>query len=109
MALCYHTVIFSIQSKPYPMSRWLSALFTALARKLLFLFVRTHVIPEDLSQLRIDPDKPVCYVLQTRFFSNLLVLDQEAHRRFRGGRSQLFRAAAPARSPATTSVCAAAS
>jgi glycerol-3-phosphate O-acyltransferase len=80
MALCYHTVIFSIQSKPYPMSRWLSALFTALARKLLFLFVRTHVIPEDLSQLRIDPDKPVCYVLQTRFFSNLLVLDQETRR-----------------------------
>lgn len=59
------------------MTKWLSALFTLIARKFLFLFVRTHVIPEDLQQLQLDPDKPVCYVLQTRFFSNLLVLDHE--------------------------------
>ncbi len=62
------------------MSKWLSTLFISLARKLLFLFVRTNVIPEDLAQLQIDPNKPVCYVLQTRFFSNLLVLDQETRR-----------------------------
>lgn len=62
------------------MSQWLSTLFTAIARKLLFLFVRTQVIPEDLTQLQLDPDKPVCYVLQTRFFSNLLVLDHETRK-----------------------------
>lgn len=62
------------------MSKWLSTIFISLARKLLFLFVRTNVIPEDLNQLQIDPNKPVCYVLQTRFFSNLLVLDQETRR-----------------------------
>ncbi|HQV40556.1 MAG: glycerol-3-phosphate 1-O-acyltransferase PlsB [Moraxellaceae bacterium] len=62
------------------MTQWFSALFTAIARKLLFLFVRTNVIPEDLSLLQLDPDKPVCYVLQTRFFSNLLVLEQETRR-----------------------------
>lgn len=62
------------------MSQWLSTLFTSIARKLLFLFVRTQVIPEDLTQLQLDPDKPVCYVLQTRFFSNLLVLDHETRK-----------------------------
>ncbi len=62
------------------MTQWFSALFNLLARKLLFIFVRTKVIPEDLHQLGLDPDKPVCYVLQTRFFSNLLVLEQETRR-----------------------------
>jgi len=59
------------------MSKWLSTLFSLIARKFLFLFVRTHIIPEDLQQLQLDPDKPICYVLQTRFFSNLLVLEHE--------------------------------
>ncbi len=62
------------------MFQWLSNLFLLFARKLLYIFVRTTVLPEDLQQLQIDPDKPVCYVLQTRFLSNLLVLDTETRR-----------------------------
>lgn len=48
-----------------------------LARKFLYLWVRTQVFPEDIRDLHLDPHKPVCYVLQTRFFSNLLVIDRE--------------------------------
>ncbi len=51
-----------------------------LARKFLYLWVRTHVFPENLKELQINPDKPVCYVLQTRYFSNLLVIDRETRR-----------------------------
>ena len=62
------------------MLKWLSNLFLLVTRKLLYVFVRTTVLPEDLKQLQLDPDKPVCYVLQTRFFSNLLVLETETRR-----------------------------
>ncbi|MCC2637905.1 MAG: plsB [Moraxellaceae bacterium] len=58
----------------------LSNFFLLLARKLLYIFVRTTILPEDLKQLQIDPDKPVCYVLQTRFLSNLLVLETETRK-----------------------------
>lgn len=58
----------------------LSNLFLLLARKLLYVFVRTTILPENLQQLGIDPDKPVCYVLQTRFLSNLLVLEKETRK-----------------------------
>lgn len=58
----------------------LSNLFLLLARKLLYVFVRTTIVPENLQQLGINPDKPVCYVLQTRFFSNLLVLEKETRK-----------------------------
>ncbi|MCD6061000.1 MAG: plsB [Moraxellaceae bacterium] len=62
------------------MPQWLSNLFLLFARKLLYIFVRTTVLPEDLKQLQLDPDKPVCYVLQTRFLSNLLVLETETRK-----------------------------
>ena len=58
----------------------LSNLFLLLARKLLYVFVRTTILPEDLKALGIDSNKPVCYVLQTRFFSNLLVLEKETRK-----------------------------
>lgn len=61
------------------MLNWLGTLFLSLARKLLYTLVHTTVLPEDLHQLQLDPDKPVCYVLQTRFFSNLLVMEAETH------------------------------
>lgn len=51
-----------------------------LARKFLFIWVKTQVFPEDLKDLKLDPNKPVCYVLQTRYFSNLLVIDRETKR-----------------------------
>ncbi|WP_052452086.1 glycerol-3-phosphate 1-O-acyltransferase PlsB [Noviherbaspirillum autotrophicum] len=47
------------------------------ARKLLYLWVRTHVLPQEPASLELDPDKPVVYVLQRRFLSNLLVLSRE--------------------------------
>ncbi len=51
-----------------------------LARKILYLWVRTQVFPENLGELNLDPSKPICYVLQTRFFSSLLVIDRETRR-----------------------------
>ena len=51
--------------------------FVYAARKLLYLFVRTQVLPQDLRALGIDPEQPVVYVMQRRFFSNYLVLSRE--------------------------------
>ncbi|MDI1301095.1 MAG: glycerol-3-phosphate 1-O-acyltransferase PlsB [bacterium] len=62
------------------MLNWLSNLFLAFARKLLYMLVHTTVLPEDLKQLQLDPDKPVCYVLQTRFLSSLLVMEAETRK-----------------------------
>ncbi|WP_137938141.1 glycerol-3-phosphate 1-O-acyltransferase PlsB [Chitinivorax sp. B] len=58
----------------------LEAALSLLSRKLLYLWVRTQVLPQDLTSLKLDPDKPVCYVLQTRQLSNLLVLETETIR-----------------------------
>ncbi len=54
-------------------------LFVTAARKLLYLWVRTQVLPQDVTTLGIDPAKPVVYVLQWRFLSNLLVLARETN------------------------------
>lgn len=51
-----------------------------LVRQLLGLLVKTRVHPDDTGQLRIDPEKPVCYVLKNRAMSDLLVLDEECKR-----------------------------
>lgn len=63
------------------MINWLSNIFLSLARKLLYIFVRTSIFPENLEDLGLDSDKPVCYVLQTRSLSNLLVLETETRKR----------------------------
>ncbi|WP_148861969.1 glycerol-3-phosphate 1-O-acyltransferase PlsB [Marinobacter fonticola] len=55
----------------------LSALFFTLFRKILFLWVRTDVMGAKREQLGLDPDKPVCYVLQYSSLSSRLVLEQE--------------------------------
>jgi len=52
--------------------------FIRLARRLLFLWVRTSVFPENKAELGLDPAKPVCYVLQDRHLSNQLVLIEES-------------------------------
>ncbi len=49
-----------------------------LARRALFFWVRTTVLPEHPRELALDPSKPVCYVLQDHHLSNLLVLFQES-------------------------------
>ncbi len=62
--------------KLFRVSKWL----IPLARRLLYCWVRTSVFREDASRL-IDPEKPVCYVLQDRHLSNLLILVEETRRR----------------------------
>jgi glycerol-3-phosphate O-acyltransferase len=64
------------------MLNWLGLdrLFILIARKLLYIWVRPQVLPENLADLELDPNKPVCYVLQTRFLSNLLVLETETRK-----------------------------
>ncbi|MBI4985413.1 MAG: glycerol-3-phosphate 1-O-acyltransferase PlsB [Rhodocyclales bacterium] len=51
-----------------------------LARRLLYAFVRTRVFPQDIAELQLDPSRPVCYVLQHRRYTNLLVLASETRR-----------------------------
>ena len=55
-------------------------LILSLLRKILFLWVRTDVSGNTLEALGLDPDKPVCYVLQYRSLSSRLVLEQEVRR-----------------------------
>lgn len=54
--------------------------FLRAARKLLYLWVRTQVLPAKPGQLGLAADKPVIYVLQRRFLPNLLILSSEADR-----------------------------
>jgi glycerol-3-phosphate O-acyltransferase len=56
----------------------ISGWFIPLARRLLYAWVRTTVFPEQVATLGLDPDRPVCYVLQNRHLSNLLVLFEES-------------------------------
>ncbi len=49
-----------------------------LCRKLLFLVVRTTVLPDDVGGDRLAGQTPVCYVIETGGLSNLLVVDREA-------------------------------
>ncbi len=53
-----------------------SGWFVPLARRLLYAWVRTTVFAEGAAG--IDPARPVCYVLQDRHFTNLLVLFNES-------------------------------
>jgi len=45
-------------------------------RRLLFSWVRTEVFPKGLKDLNIDPEKPICYVLESRSMADVMVLDQ---------------------------------
>ena len=56
-----------------------SGLLTIL-RKILFLWVRTRVMGADESELKLDPDKPVCYIMQYSSLSSRLVLEQEVRK-----------------------------
>ena len=56
----------------------ISGWFVPLARRVLYAWVRTTVFSE--SAAGIDSSRPVCYVLQDRHLSNLLVLFEESRR-----------------------------
>lgn len=51
-----------------------------LVRRALYLWVRTTVFPETPADLGLDPNKPVCYVLQDEHLSNQSVLFEESRR-----------------------------
>ncbi len=53
------------------------SLILTILRKILFLWVRTDVSGNDPDALGLDPNKPVCYVLQYASLSSRLVLEQE--------------------------------
>jgi glycerol-3-phosphate O-acyltransferase len=66
------------------------SLILSLFRKILFLWVRTDVSGNTLEALGLDPDKPVCYVLQYSSLSSRLVLEQEViHARLPGATDSL--------------------
>jgi glycerol-3-phosphate O-acyltransferase len=54
--------------------------FLALLRRLLYLVVRTQVTPERAEELGLDLTRPICYVLQDRHLSSVLVLEEETQR-----------------------------
>jgi glycerol-3-phosphate O-acyltransferase len=56
-------------------------ILVALLRRLLYLVIRTQVTPERTEALGIDAAKPVCYVLEDRHLSSLLVLVEETAQR----------------------------
>jgi len=62
--------------KAFKLSNW----FLPLARRVLYAWVRTTVFPASAPELQLDPAKPVCYVLQDRHLSNLLLLLEESRR-----------------------------
>jgi glycerol-3-phosphate O-acyltransferase len=83
-AMVHHSAMSS-DPLPPPAPRRGSALnpgnlLLALLRRLLYLIVRTHVTPESAAALGVDSAKPLCYVLQDRHLSSLLVLDAETQR-----------------------------
>lgn len=52
----------------------------AAMRRVLGVWVRTRVLPQSLDSMDISPEATVCYVLETRSYSNYLVLDRECRR-----------------------------
>ena len=50
-----------------------------VGRKLLYLWAQVEVVPTSAEQLKLDPEKPVIYVLEHRAWSSLLILEQECH------------------------------
>ncbi|QKS27610.1 glycerol-3-phosphate 1-O-acyltransferase PlsB [Accumulibacter sp.] len=62
--------------KAFKLSHW----FLPLARRVLYAWVRTTVFPANPQELQLDAAKPVCYVLQDRHLSNLLLLLEESRR-----------------------------
>ena len=48
-----------------------------IGRTLLYLWAKVEVVPTSAEQLKLDPDKPVIYVLEHRSWSTLLILEHE--------------------------------
>ena len=63
-------------SPPIGLTARLYGAWLNLLRRILHWWVRSTVLPEDLSELDIDPDRPVFYVLDTYALSSLLIVEQ---------------------------------
>lgn len=61
------------QTRPirYLVSKWRD-----LLRTVMHWWIRTQTVPEALSDIELDPAKPVCYVLESYALTNLLILEQ---------------------------------
>lgn len=53
------------------------SLLNYIGRKILYMWVKTETIPDSLDKLEINPELPLVYVLETRSWTNLLVLEQQ--------------------------------
>jgi glycerol-3-phosphate O-acyltransferase len=51
-----------------------------MVRTILFTFTRVSINPIDRSQLKLDPAKPVCFVLRDRSLADTLVVDEICRR-----------------------------
>ena len=67
-----------MRTRPEPMN--IRKPFNYIARKSLYLAVKTEVVPANIERLSINPDAPVIYVLEARDWTNLLVLEAECER-----------------------------
>ena len=54
----------------------IQAIWFSLLRRLLHVWVRARIVPEDLGELDIDPDLPTFYVLDSNALSSVLITDQ---------------------------------
>ncbi len=50
--------------------------WAGLIRRVLHWWVRSTVLPEDLDELELDPERPVFYVLDNFAFTSMLILDE---------------------------------
>jgi len=77
----------------------IQAFWRGVLRRLLHLWVRSTIVPEDLNELDLDSDKPTFYVLDSNALTSLLIADQicldqgwhSPSRVFRAGETQLSR------------------
>ena len=58
-----------IVGKPSRISSW-------FARKLLFFWTRTTILPKDITEVGVDSERPILYVLEEESFANRLMLDK---------------------------------
>lgn len=63
-------------SNPNSLSSRLYAVWLALLRRILHLWVRSTVLPEKLGELGIDSNRPIFFILDTYGLSSLLIVDK---------------------------------
>ncbi|MFC1606184.1 hypothetical protein ACFL33_04910, partial [Pseudomonadota bacterium] len=54
----------------------LKLLWFRLLRSILLLWVRARTLPEPFTDLELDRDKPICYVIDSYELTTLLILDK---------------------------------